>query len=68
VTPFARHQRDYSALLAACKEREDEEFERDYAAPQRAYLAFLADRGKPNRAPRPAKWERDLALMADDGS
>ena len=72
MSAFARHQRDYPALLAACKAREDEEFEREFAAPQRVYLAFLSDRGKANRAPREAKWERDYELMTaaidDDGA
>ena len=55
---------------AACQEAADDEFEREVAAPQRAYLKELTT-PKPKRPPRPAKWERDLAMMAecdDDGS
>lgn len=56
--------------VAACAELNDDEFDLEYDAPARARLAFIKDRGKPYRAPRPAKWERDLALMAeyDDGA
>lgn len=49
---------------AAAKEAADEDYERNVAAPQRAYLEVVRQRGKKKRASRPAKWERDLALMA----
>jgi len=54
---------------AACRELNDDEFDLEYGAPMRARLAFLRDRGKTYRTPRPAKWERDLAMMTefDDG-
>lgn len=56
--------------VAAGREIADEQFDLEYLAPARARLAFIKDRGKPHRSPRPAKWERDLALMAeyDDGA
>lgn len=56
---------------AAGYELANDEFEREFAAPQRQYLEELKNRGKKKRKPRPAKWQRDAARMtagAHDGA